>query len=110
MEGIREAVKGSGVGMSPLLATGMLFVIVGFGFKVAVVPFHLWAPDAYEGAPTPVAAFIATGSKVASFFVLLKVLFIGFAGLEGSAFWGHFSSGWTMLLALTGALSMVLGN
>jgi len=110
LQGIREAVKGSGVGMSPLLATGMLFVIVGFGFKVAVVPFHLWAPDAYEGAPTPVAAFIATGSKVASFFVLLKVLSIGFAGLEGSAFWGHFSSGWTMLLALTGALSMVLGN
>jgi NADH-quinone oxidoreductase subunit N len=110
LEGIREAVKSSGVGMSPLLATGMLFVIIGFGFKVAVVPFHLWAPDAYEGAPTPVTAFIATGSKVASFFVLLKVLFIGFAGLEGSAFWGHFSSGWTMLLALTGALSMVLGN
>jgi NADH-quinone oxidoreductase subunit N len=80
-----------------------------------VVPFHLWAPDAYEGAPTPVTAYIATGSKVASFFVLLKVMFIGFAGLEGSAywFWGHppsFTSGWTMLLAVTGALSMVLGN
>jgi NADH-quinone oxidoreductase subunit N len=108
---IREAVKGAGgVGMSPLLATGLLFVIVGFGFKVAVVPFHLWAPDAYEGAPTPVTAYIATGSKVASFFVLLKVLFVGFAGMEGSAFWGHFASGWTMLLAVTGALSMVLGN
>jgi NADH-quinone oxidoreductase subunit N len=98
------------MGMSPLLATGMLFALVGFGFKVAVVPFHLWAPDAYEGAPTPVTAYIATGSKVASFFVLLKVLFIGFAGLEGLAFWGHFSSGWTMLLAIMAALSMVLGN
>jgi NADH-quinone oxidoreductase subunit N len=110
LTGIQEAVKSSGVAMSPLLATGMLFVLVGFGFKVAIVPFHLWAPDAYEGAPTPVAAFIATGSKVASFFVLLKVLFIGFAGLQGSAFWGQFSSGWTMLLAIMGALSMVLGN
>jgi NADH-quinone oxidoreductase subunit N len=108
--GIREVVKSSGMGMSPLLATGMLFALVGFGFKVAVVPFHLWAPDAYEGAPTPVTAYIATGSKVASFFVLLKVLFIGFAGLEGLAFWGHFSSGWTMLLAIMAALSMVLGN
>ena len=108
--GIREVVKSSGVGMSPLLATGMLFALVGFGFKVAVVPFHLWAPDAYEGAPTPVTAFIATGSKVASFFVLLKVLFIGFVGLEGLAFWGHFVSGWTMLLAIMAALSMVLGN
>ena len=108
---IQQAVKGAGgAGMSPLLATGLLFTIIGFGFKVAVVPFHLWAPDAYEGAPTPVTAYIATGSKVASFFVLLKVLFIGFAGLEGSAFWGHFASGWTMLLAVTAALSMVLGN
>jgi NADH-quinone oxidoreductase subunit N len=108
---IREAIKNTGgLGMSPLLATGMLFTIVGFGFKVAVVPFHLWAPDAYEGAPTPVTAFIATGSKVASFFILLKVLFVGFVGLEGSAFWGHFASGWTMLLAIMAALSMVLGN
>ena len=108
--GIREVVKSSGMGMSPLLATGMLFVLIGFGFKVAVVPFHLWAPDAYEGAPTPVTAYIATGSKVASFFVLLKVLFIGFSGLEGLAFWGHFASGWTMLLAIMAVLSMVLGN
>ena len=111
LQGIRESVKSAPVvGMSPLLAAGLLFVIVGFGFKVAVVPFHLWAPDAYEGAPTPVTAYIATGSKAASFVVLLKVLFVGFAGLEGSAFWGHFASGWTMLLAITGALSMVLGN
>ncbi|MGA2605093.1 MAG: NADH-quinone oxidoreductase subunit N [Verrucomicrobiia bacterium] len=111
LRAIRDAVKlTAGLGMSPLLATGLLFTIVGFGFKVAVVPFHLWAPDAYEGAPTPVTAYIATGSKVASFFVLLKVLYVGFAGLEGSAFWGHFSSGWTMLLAVTAALSMVLGN
>jgi NADH-quinone oxidoreductase subunit N len=111
LQAIRDAVKTTaGLGMSPLLATGLLFTIVGFGFKVAVVPFHLWAPDAYEGAPTPVTAYIATGSKVASFFVLLKVLFVGFAGLEGSAFWGHFTSGWTMLLAVIAALSMVLGN
>lgn len=95
---------------STLLAVGLLFTIVGFGFKVAVVPFHLWAPDAYEGAPTPVTAFIATGSKVASFFVLVKFLFIGFAGMRGSANWGHWTSGWTMLLAATGATSMILGN
>jgi NADH-quinone oxidoreductase subunit N len=100
----------AGAGMSPVLGVGLLFVIVGFGFKVAVAPFHLWAPDAYEGAPTPVTAYIATGSKVASFFVLLRVLFVGFAGLKGSAFWGHFASGWTMLVAITATLSMVLGN
>jgi NADH-quinone oxidoreductase subunit N len=96
--------------MSPLLAAGLLFIIVGFGFKVAVVPFHLWAPDAYEGAPTPVTALIATGSKVASFFVLLKLMMISFGGVAGSAFWGHFSSGWTMLLAIVATASMVLGN
>jgi NADH-quinone oxidoreductase subunit N len=95
---------------STLLTVGLLFTVVGFGFKVAVVPFHLWAPDAYEGAPTPVAAFIATGSKVASFFVLVKVLFLGFAGMQGAAFSYQFSSGWTMLLASTGAASMILGN
>jgi len=111
LTGIRDAVEASErMAMSPLLATGLLFAIIGFGFKVAVVPFHLWAPDAYEGAPTPVTAYIATGSKVASFFILLKVLFVGFAGMKGSAFWGQFSSGWVMLLAITGALSMVLGN
>ncbi len=97
-------------GMDPLVGTGLLFALVGFGFKVAVVPFHLWAPDAYEGAPTPVTAYIATGSKVASFFVLLKLLFVGMPNAQGSAFWGEFSSGWTMLLAVTATLSMVIGN
>jgi NADH-quinone oxidoreductase subunit N len=111
LQAIHDIVKtAGGVSMSPLLATGMLFAIVGFGFKVAVVPFHLWAPDAYEGAPTPVTAYIATGSKVASFFVLLKVLFVGLSGLQGSAFWGNFGSGWTMILAVTAAASMILGN
>ncbi len=105
---IAQAVQSNG--FSPLMAVGLLFVIVGFGFKVAVVPFHLWAPDAYEGAPTPVTAFIATGSKVASFFVFTKVVMLGFPAMEGSAFWGGFRSGWTMLLAATAVASMVLGN
>jgi NADH-quinone oxidoreductase subunit N len=96
--------------VSPLLSVGLIFVLVGLGFKVAVVPFHLWAPDAYEGAPTPVAAFIATGSKVASFVVLTKVLVLGFPGMAGAAFWGNFAPGWVLIIALTGAASMVLGN
>ncbi|MEI6084171.1 MAG: NADH-quinone oxidoreductase subunit N [Verrucomicrobiota bacterium] len=105
---IAAAVHGSE--RSPLLVVALLFTLVGFGFKVAVVPFHLWAPDAYEGAPTPVTAFIATGSKVASFFVLVKILFIAFAGMKGAANWGALGSGWTMLLAVMGAASMILGN
>ena len=97
-------------GSTPLLVVALLFILVGFGFKVAVVPFHLWAPDAYEGAPTPVTAFIATGSKVASFFVLTKFVLISFGGMQGTAFWCHLTPGWTMLLAFMAVASMVLGN
>jgi NADH-quinone oxidoreductase subunit N len=74
------------------------------------VPFHLWAPDAYQGAPTPSAAFIASGSKVASFILLAKVVWIGFIGAEGSGAWRAMAPGWAPLLALFAALSMVLGN
>ena len=105
-----DAMKHAAVTGNNLAALGLLFMLVGFGFKVAVVPFHLWAPDAYEGAPTPVTAFIATGSKVASFVVLLKVMYFGLGGMMGSAFWGGFQPGWAMLLALIAAASMILGN
>jgi NADH-quinone oxidoreductase subunit N len=52
----------------------MILVLVGFGFKVSAVPFHFWAPDVYEGAPTPVAGFLSTASKAAGFAVLMRVL------------------------------------
>jgi len=94
----------------PLLAVAVVMVIMGFGFKVAVVPFHLWAPDAYEGAPVPAAALIASGSKVASFFVLAKIAVLGFAGVEGSGAWGQLRAGWLPVLAVLAVGSMVLGN
>jgi len=94
----------------PLLWVALTAVVGGFGFKIAAVPFHLWAPDAYQGAPTPSAALIATGSKVASFFILAKLLWLGLAGAEGSAAWGDTTSGWALLLALLAVASMVLGN
>jgi NADH-quinone oxidoreductase subunit N len=100
----------TGKGLDPLLIVAIVTTVIGFGFKVAAVPFHLWAPDAYEGAPTPSAAFIATGSKVASFFILAKVMMIGFDGAEGSAAWRGFISGWMPTVAVVAALSMVLGN
>src|SRR4029453_16880323 len=65
--------------VQPLLAVGIVMTLVGFAFKIAAAPFHLWAPDAYQGAPVPSAAFIASGSKVASFVVLGKIVLIGFA-------------------------------
>ncbi len=59
--------------------------VIGFGFKVAAVPFHFWAPDVYEGAPTTSAALIASGAKVAGLVIFYQVMVIGFAGAEGSA-------------------------
>ncbi|MDX1448534.1 MAG: NADH-quinone oxidoreductase subunit N, partial [Acidimicrobiia bacterium] len=62
----------------PLLGVAILFIIVGFGFKVSAVPFHTWAPDTYEGAPTPVTAFLAVAAKGAGFVALMNLIFVGF--------------------------------
>jgi NADH-quinone oxidoreductase subunit N len=97
-------------GLSPLVIAALIMTVIGLGFKVAAVPFHLWAPDAYQGAPTPSAALIASGSKVASFFIFAKVMMLGFAGTEGRGAWHNFSSGWVPALALLSGLSMILGN
>ena len=99
-----------GKGLDPLLLVALVTTVIGFGFKVAAVPFHLWAPDAYEGAPTPSAAFIGAGSKVASFYVLARIFTVGFAGAEGSAMAHGLVSGWVPVVAIIAALSMVLGN
>jgi NADH-quinone oxidoreductase subunit N len=105
---IAAAIKGPK--LDPLLIGAIVTTVIGFGFKIAAVPFHLWAPDAYEGAPIPSAAFIASGSKVASFFVFAKVMLIGFAGAEGSGAWRSYVPGWVPVLAVVAAASMVLGN
>jgi NADH-quinone oxidoreductase subunit N len=99
-----------GAPLDPLLVLAIVMVVIGFGFKIAAVPFHLWAPDAYEGAPAPAAALIASGSKVASFFILARVMMIGFKGAEGAAGWHHYLTGWMPLLAILATASMILGN
>ncbi len=111
-----------GGGHPALLILGLVFVVVGLGFKLAAVPFHAWAPDAYQGAPTPVTAFIATGSKVASFAIAAKLLVVGFGGLKGSVSWDwhdlmygwlgalHVEPGWILVLAPMAAASMIWGN
>ena len=105
---IAAAIKGPK--LDPLLVVAIVMMVIGFGFKVAVVPFHLWAPDAYQGAPAPSAALIASGSKVASFLVFAKVMMIGFKGAEGSAAWHAYLPGWVPVLAVVAGASMVLGN
>ena len=81
------ATKLASMSLQPLLAVAIVMTLVGFAFKIAAAPFHLWAPDAYQGAPVPSAAFIASGSKVASFVVLGKIVLVGFAPVHGSAAW-----------------------
>ncbi|HZU86816.1 MAG TPA: NADH-quinone oxidoreductase subunit N [Anaerolineaceae bacterium] len=83
----------------PVLA--LLLVLVGFGFKISAVPFHFWAPDVYEGAPTPVTGFLSTASKAAGFVVLMRVLVVAFPDL---------SSVWQALLIILAIGSMFVGN
>ena len=96
--------------VEPLLAAGLVMTLVGLAFKIAAAPFHLWAPEAYAGAPVPSAAFIASGSKVASFVVLGKILLVGFAHAEGNAGWKQLAAGWAPLIATLAALSILIGN
>ena len=99
-----------GVPLNPLVILAIVTTVIGFGFKIAAAPFHFWAPDVYQSAPTPSAAFIASGSKVASFFIFFQVLVIGFAGAEGSATLHHFQSGWVPVIVTVAVASMLLGN
>jgi NADH-quinone oxidoreductase subunit N len=94
----------------PVFYVALVMTAIGFAFKVAAAPFHFWAPDAYQGAPTPVASFIASGSKVASFFVLARLMMVGFSGSEGSAEWRDVAPGWVLLFAGLAIASMILGN
>jgi NADH-quinone oxidoreductase subunit N len=90
-------------------ATAVLLVMVGFGFKIAAVPFHQWAPDAYEGAPAPVTAWIASGSKVASFIALMKVLVVALGPWKDTG--GELAApGWIGIIAVLSAVTMTYGN
>jgi NADH-quinone oxidoreductase subunit N len=99
-----------GPALNPLLVIAIVTTAIGLGFKVAAAPFHFWAPDVYQGASAPSAAFIASGSKVASFFLFFQVMALGFAGAEGTAALPNFVRGWVPVLALMAAASMLLGN
>ena len=99
-----------GPALNPLLVIAIVTTAIGLGFKVAAAPFHFWAPDVYQGAPAPSAAFIASGSKVASFFIFFQIVAIGFVGAGGTATLPHLVRGWIPVLALMAAASMLLGN
>ena len=84
-----------------MASLGLGLLLIGFGFKVAAVPFHMWAPDVYDGAPTPVTAFMATGVKAAAFAALVRVLMEAFPGAMAL---------WQPVVAALAIASMVVGN
>src|SRR5438046_10561564 len=104
------ATKLSSMSLQPLLAVAIVMTLVGFAFKIAAAPFHLWAPDAYQGAPVPSAAFIASGSTVASFVVLGKIVLVRFGPAHGSPACASMIAGWSPVLAVLAALSILLVN
>jgi len=84
-----------------LFLVGVLFVLVGLGFKIAAFPFQIWAPDVYQGAPTPTTAFLAVGSKAAGFVLLLRVLFVALPAVTKQ---------WATLLMVIAAITILYGN
>ncbi|HLC40167.1 MAG TPA: NADH-quinone oxidoreductase subunit N [Methylomirabilota bacterium] len=101
LDGIAQTLQQTPLGRDPLLLIGAALLLVGFGFKISSVPFHMWVPDVYEGAPTPITALIATGSKAAAFAALLRVLYAPMRGLQPD---------WVVLFWGLAALTMTLGN
>ena len=100
LEPIRASLT-SGIGANPLLLMGLGMMLIGFGFKVAAVPFHMWAPDVYEGAPAPITAFMAVGVKLAAFAGFLRIF---------TANLGAISNEWTAVLWMVAVLTMTAGN
>jgi NADH-quinone oxidoreductase subunit N len=97
-------------GQPPALYIGMLCMIAAFGFKIAAAPFHMWAPDVYQGAPTPTTAFLSTGPKVAGVAVLMRLLFTGFSNPPGALQQLSVRPDWVLIISVLSLLSMTVGN
>lgn len=95
------AALAAGTASQPVLLAGMLFLLAGLAFKVAAFPFHMWAPDTYDGSPTPISAFLITGSEAAGFAALLRVFLVGLPGLADQ---------WAWIFAVLAVLTMTYGN
>ncbi len=98
---VASVVKAKGLGSNPLLVVAMFLLAAGFGLEIAMAPFHFWAPDVYEGAPTPITAFISVAPKAAAFAALIRVFFYGIQLLMPH---------WQVLLWIICAVTMTLGN
>src|SRR5581483_5273315 len=89
------------VGNKPIVTLGIVFCVVGFAFKVSAVPFHTWAPDTYEGAPTPITAFLSVSSKAGGFVAIMSLVFVGFYGNHNV---------WEPMFWVLAVLTMTVGN
>jgi NADH-quinone oxidoreductase subunit N len=101
LQTIAFQVADSGVARGPMFGFGVAFLLIGFGFKVSAVPFHMWAPDVYDGAPTPVTAYMAAAVKAAGFAALVRVALVAFGGAPAA---------WQATVWWLAALTMVGGN
>lgn len=91
----------AGSSMQSVLLAGMVFLIAGFGIKMAAVPFHMWAPDVYHGSPAPVAAFLITASEAAAFAAALRIFLVGLPALQGH---------WSTIFIVLAVITMTFGN
>ena len=98
--GIAKAASAPGAGQNLLLILGLVFLMVGLAFKVSAVPFHMWTPDVYEGAPTPVTAFFAAAPKIAAMALLVRVVSTAFPDIKPQ---------WQQIITFVAIASMVLG-
>jgi len=98
---IHAALAKEAVYTNPFIWIGLGLILVGFGFKIALVPFHMWTPDVYEGAPTPITAFLSTGPKAAGFAALARILVEGLSAAQAE---------WSQVLWVLAALTMTVGN
>jgi NADH-quinone oxidoreductase subunit N len=100
-DGIAQAVSTGGLSHDALLLTGLAMIIVGLGFKASAAPFHMWTPDVYEGAPTPVTAFMAAATKVAALLLTFRILVTAFPQEQRL---------WTVAIAVIAVCSLMVGN
>jgi len=98
---VAEVIADRDLNENPLVLVSLLMFVAAFGFKIAAAPFHMWAPDVYEGAPTPVTAFMSVGPKAAGFAVLARVFTVALEPLQAE---------WTQLLIVVAVLTMAIGN
>lgn len=115
LAGMRAAFESGQATDSLIVKLGLVLLLGGMGFKVALAPFHLWTPDVYEGAPSPITAFMAVGVKAAGFAAIIRIVTTGFGielfqfGAEGNSIWSD-GQGWVGVLYLLAILTMFAGN